>query len=121
MGGIPPLTRGDNNAQRRSQRVTLKVSVIVLAHGADKKQVSEKTRTVTVNAHGAMILLSMKVSIGQILYASAFRNRGGSVVSSGLSQPSSTREARSGSRFHEAFPWILAHLVPSARLDSAEP
>jgi hypothetical protein len=45
----------------------LKVSVVVLAHGADNKRVSEETRTVTVNAHGAMILLGMKVSIGQIL------------------------------------------------------
>jgi hypothetical protein len=45
----------------------LKVSVVVLAHGADNKVVSEVTRTVTVNAHGAMILLGMKVSIGQIL------------------------------------------------------
>jgi len=67
MAGIPPQSRGDNDAQRRSQRVMLKVSVVVLAHGADNKRVSEETRTVTVNAHGAMILLGMKVSIGQIL------------------------------------------------------
>ena len=67
MGGIPPLTRGDNNAQRRSQRVMLKVSVIVLAHGADNKLVSEVTRTVTVNANGASVMLGLKVSIGQVL------------------------------------------------------
>jgi hypothetical protein len=45
----------------------IKVSVMVLAEGADKKSVSEETRTVTVNAHGAMILLGLKVSIGQLL------------------------------------------------------
>ncbi len=67
MAGIPPQSRGDNDAQRRSQRVRLKVSVVVLAHRADNKRVSEETRTVTVNAHRAMILLGMKVSIGQIL------------------------------------------------------
>jgi hypothetical protein len=67
MGAIPPSSRGDKDAQRRSQRVMLKVSVVVLAHGADNKRVSEKTRTVTVNAHGAMVLLAMEVSIGQIL------------------------------------------------------
>ena len=67
MGTAPPPNRADSDAQRRSQRVMLKVSVIVLAHGADNKRVSEETRTVTVNAHGAMILLGMKVSIGQIL------------------------------------------------------
>src|SRR6266852_355679 len=67
MGTAPPPSRGDNNAQRRSQRVMLKVSVVVLAHGADNKVVSEVTRTVTVNAHGASVMLGLKVSIGQVL------------------------------------------------------
>jgi hypothetical protein len=67
MGTVPPSKRADKDAERRSQRVMLKVSVVVLAHGADNKRVSEETRTVTVSAHGAMILLGMKVSIGQIL------------------------------------------------------
>src|SRR6266481_9898474 len=67
MGSVPPPSRGDNNAQRRSQRVMIKVSVLVLADGAENKPVSEETRTVTVNAHGAMILLGLKVSIGQLL------------------------------------------------------
>src|SRR5712675_300219 len=67
MAGIPPKSRGDSDVQRRSQRVMLKVSVVVLAQGADNKRVSEETRTVTVNAHGAMILLGMKASIGQLL------------------------------------------------------
>ena len=66
MGTIPPAV-GDDAAPRRSQRVMLKVSVVVLARGADNKPVSEETRTITVNAHGAMILLSLKVSIGQAL------------------------------------------------------
>ena len=67
MRSFPPSTSGDNNAQRRSQRVMVKVSVMVLAEGTDNKAVSEDTRTVTVNAHGAMILLGLKVSIGQLL------------------------------------------------------
>lgn len=66
MGTGPPK-RAAKDAERRSQRVMLKVSVVVLAHGADNERVSEETRRVTVNAHGAMILLGMKVSIGQIL------------------------------------------------------
>jgi hypothetical protein len=56
-----------DDVERRSQRVMLKVSVVVLSHGADNKRGSEETRTVTVNAHGAMILLGMTVSIGQVL------------------------------------------------------
>ena len=67
MGTIPPPSLGDNDAQRRSQRVILKVTVVVLAHGADNKLVSEVTRTVTVNAHGARVVLRLKVSIGQLL------------------------------------------------------
>ncbi len=67
MGSFPPSNSGDQNAQRRSQRVIVKVSVMVLADGANEKSVSEETRTVTVNAHGAMILLGSKVSIGQLL------------------------------------------------------
>jgi len=67
MSTVPPSSRADNEAQRRSQRVMLKASVVVLTQGADNKLISETTQTVTVNAHGAMILLGMKVSIGQLL------------------------------------------------------
>jgi hypothetical protein len=66
MGGFPSNS-GDSITQRRSQRVMLKVSVVVLAHDTDNKLISEETRTVTVNAHGAMILLTAKVSVGQLL------------------------------------------------------
>ena len=58
---------GDNNAQRRSQRVMLNASILVEARGADNKPVSEHARTVTVNAHGGVILLSLNVSMGQLL------------------------------------------------------
>ena len=51
--GAPPSNSGDSITQRRSQRVMLKVSVVVLAHDTDNKLVSEETRTVTVNAHTA--------------------------------------------------------------------
>ena len=67
MGSIPPSNGGDKDAQRRSQRVILKVTVVVLAQGSDNKLVSEVTRTVTVNAHGAQVLLGLTVSIGQLL------------------------------------------------------
>ena len=87
MSTLPTSSRA-NDAQRRSQRVLLKVAVLVLAHGADKKQVSEKTRTVTVNAHGAMILLSYEGFYRTSTLASKFRDWGGSVLPSGVCQPS---------------------------------
>jgi len=58
---------GDNNAQRRSQRVMLNASIIVETRGRDNKLVSEQTRTVVVNAHGGVILLGLTVSMGQLL------------------------------------------------------
>jgi hypothetical protein len=67
MGAISPPTSGESDAQRRSQRVMLKVSVVVLAQGPDNKPVSEVTQTVTVNAHGAKVLMRVRVSIGQLL------------------------------------------------------
>src|SRR5258707_11998085 len=67
MGSIPPLNSDDQKAQRRSQRVVVKVSVTVLAKGAYNKAGSEETCKLTVNAHGAIIMLGLKVSIGQLL------------------------------------------------------
>lgn len=52
---------------RRSQRVCVSVDVVVVGEGPDKKPVSEATRTLIVNAHGALILLDTKVAIGQLL------------------------------------------------------
>src|SRR5262245_14426712 len=75
MSSVPPANSGGNNAQRRSQRVMVKVSVGVLTQGADSKPISEETRTVTVNAHGARILLGLRVSIGQMLTLRNLRTR----------------------------------------------
>jgi hypothetical protein len=44
----------------------VKVSVVVLAQGVDNKPASEETHAVTVNAHGAMILLRLQVSIRDV-------------------------------------------------------
>jgi hypothetical protein len=58
---------GDNNARRRSQRVMLNASILVETRGADNKPISEQTRTVVVNTQGGVILLSLNVSMGQLL------------------------------------------------------
>jgi PilZ domain len=63
----PSQANGKNDSKRRSQRVILKTPVTVLVRGDDDKVVSEETRTVTVNAHGAMVLLKRKVTIGQLV------------------------------------------------------
>ena len=57
----------DKANKRRSQRVLVSVPVTVITQGADKQPVSEETRTLVVNAHGALVLTRQKVSIGQLL------------------------------------------------------
>ena len=64
---LPTSTGGERLNQRRSQRVLLSVPVEVVAQRPDKEPLSEATRTVVVNAHGALVLLALKVSIGQLL------------------------------------------------------
>jgi hypothetical protein len=57
--------------RRRSQRVLLRLPILVIARGPDKQHVSENAFTTNVNAHGAMILMSMRVEVGQKIL---FRN-----------------------------------------------
>lgn len=67
--GMEPLTAqaADKANKRRSQRVLVSVPVTVITQGTDKQPVSEETRTLVVNAHGALVLIGRKVSIGQLL------------------------------------------------------
>ena len=67
MGVVPPSSSDYNSPQRRSQRVILKTPVVVLTRGDDNKTGSDQTRTITVNAHGAMIVTRLKLSVGQMV------------------------------------------------------
>ena len=62
-----PPSSNFNSPQRRSQRVLLKTPVVVLMRGDNNQRVAEHTRTNTVNAHGAMIVTELKLSVGQML------------------------------------------------------
>ncbi len=53
--------------RRRSQRVLLRIPIQVIGRGPDKQPVSELTQTAVVNAHGALIYLSLKVTVGQAI------------------------------------------------------
>jgi hypothetical protein len=57
--------------RRRSQRVLLRLPILVIARGPDKQHISENAFTTNVNAHGALILMSMRVEVGQKIL---FRN-----------------------------------------------
>jgi hypothetical protein len=53
--------------RRRSQRVLLRMRILVIAIGPDKQPLSEQTFTAVVNAHGGLIYLTMNVRVGQSL------------------------------------------------------
>lgn len=55
---------------RRSMRVLLSVPITVVGESADRRKFEEETRTLVVNAHGALIALGMAVANGQILVIS---------------------------------------------------
>src|SRR5271168_397589 len=52
---------------RRSQRVCLRLPIVVLREGPGENVASEETYTLIVNAHGALIHLALTVEIGQLL------------------------------------------------------
>ena len=62
-----PTRLQKNPCQRRSQRVMLSVKVLVSGGHCDGRRFSEEAVTSVVNAHGALILLAEKVTLGQLL------------------------------------------------------
>jgi len=52
---------------RRSQRVCLRLPILVLREGPGANVASEETHTLIVNAHGALIQLALTVEVGQLL------------------------------------------------------
>lgn len=51
--------------RRRSQRVLLRLPILVIARGPDQQHASENAFTTNVSAHGALLSLSMRVALNQ--------------------------------------------------------
>jgi hypothetical protein len=62
---LPPSPNQDRN-RRRSQRVILRLAITVSGDPSNGS-FREETKTMVVNAHGALIMLAAKVSQQQIL------------------------------------------------------
>ncbi len=54
----------EKNTQRRSQRVLIAVPISVVLSRPGQKPITEKANTLVVNAHGALLLLAMKLFAG---------------------------------------------------------
>ena len=63
---VPPTELRPEN-RRRSKRVKVRIPVMVRFQTVDKHSVSEKTHTIIVNDHGALILLAAPVEMQQII------------------------------------------------------
>lgn len=59
-----PSTSGNPTVRRRSQRVLMHVTVRVRGTDAQGKTFEEETETLAINAHGALILISARVTSG---------------------------------------------------------
>jgi hypothetical protein len=53
--------------QRRSERLTVDVPLVIRGEAADRKRFQEERFTLIVNAHGALLWLGTSVSLGQKL------------------------------------------------------
>jgi len=53
--------------ERRSERVLIDVPVVIRGETADHRAFEEETFTVTVSAHGALVMLATQVTLGQTL------------------------------------------------------
>lgn len=51
--------------QRRSARVLMDFPVVICGQSGDQRTFREETFTVTVSAHGALLMLAANVSLGQ--------------------------------------------------------
>src|SRR5271156_1084987 len=62
MGARTPMAQPEH---RRSERVLVDVAVAIRGESEDHKPFQEETFTVTVSAHGALVMLGTKVALGQ--------------------------------------------------------
>jgi hypothetical protein len=51
--------------RRRSERVLLRMSVMVLAENEERRQIQEEAKTQVVNAHGGLMQMKSHLHVGQ--------------------------------------------------------
>lgn len=54
-------------ARRRSERLLVDVPVVIRGQSSDQREFREETFTVTISAHGALVMLAANVAPGQEL------------------------------------------------------
>jgi hypothetical protein len=64
---IVPSTELSMRNRRRSKRILHKTPVMVRFQDANKQSIAEKTNTIVVSDHGALILLAAAVKVQQVI------------------------------------------------------
>ena len=62
-----PNTPMHTGARRRSQRVLMQVAIRIRGVGAQGQNFEEFTETLAINAHGALVLLSARITSGSVV------------------------------------------------------
>jgi hypothetical protein len=83
---MPPAAQLE---RRRSPRRLLDVALVVRGESVEKQPFQEETFTISVNAHGALVLLSAKVALGQTV----------TILKAGTQQEQEGRVARLGAQY----------------------
>jgi hypothetical protein len=66
------MSEGPN--RRRSERVILRISVVVVAEDEERKQLQERAETQVVNAHGGLLQMRSHLHVGQSFLLNNPRN-----------------------------------------------
>jgi hypothetical protein len=63
-----PNTPSNSGARRRSQRVLMQIALRLRGVDAQGQNFEEYTETLAINAHGALVLLSARVTSGGVIH-----------------------------------------------------
>jgi hypothetical protein len=64
---MPAVPGPDSADRRRSPRMLVDVPLVIRGESPEKKPFREETFTISVSAHGALVVLAAKVAVGQML------------------------------------------------------
>jgi hypothetical protein len=63
-----PFSAANTGARRRSQRVLMQVAIRIRGKNAQGVDFEEYTETLAINAHGALVLLTARVTSGSLVH-----------------------------------------------------
>jgi len=99
---------------RRSERVLVDVPVLIRGRSIGESGFQEETFTVTVSAHGAMVMLAANVAIGQTITLISLKNSAERDCRIAYKGPNHAGLAKVGLEFSEPSPEFWPVDVPAS-------